>query len=120
MTPRSRRSGALALGLLLAFIAWPTAALAPVIAMLARQLVEQAITSLIKDTLLNSLSGMGCKGIALSNALNTLDGARPGLGGLSGMSMPAMPKLPDGIPLRALPPAGTAAGPLMRSSGIYG
>jgi len=90
MTPRSRRSGALALGLLLAFIAWPSAALAPVIAMLARQLVEQAITSLIKDTLLNSLSGMGCKGIALSNALNTLDGARPGLGSLSGMSMPAM------------------------------
>ncbi len=54
MTPRSRRSGALALGLLLAFIAWPSAALAPVIAMLARQLVEQAITSLIKDTLLTA------------------------------------------------------------------
>ena len=103
MTPRSRRSGALALGLLLAFIAWPSAALAPVIAMLARQLVEQAITSLIKDTLLNSLSGMGCKGIALSNALNTLDGARPGLGGLSGMSMPAMPKLPDGMQMPMLP-----------------
>ena len=85
------------------FIAWPSAALAPVIAMLAKQLVEQAVTSLIKDTLLNSLNGLGCKGIALSNALNTLDAARPGLGALPGMSMPAMPKLPDGMQMPTLP-----------------
>ena len=94
---------ALALGVLLALIAWPSAALAPVIAMLAKQLVEQAVTSLIKDTLLNSLNGLGCKGIALSNALNALDAARGGVGALPGMSMPAMPKLPDGMQMPTLP-----------------
>ena len=120
MTAPSRRSGALALGVLLAFIAWPSAALAPVIAMLAKQLVEQAVTSLIKDTLLNSLNGLGCKGIALSNALNALDGARPGLGALPGMSMPAMPKLPDGMQMPTLPGGALPGMPGMDATMVAG
>jgi len=115
MTTPSRRSGALALGVLLTLIAWPSAALAPVIALLAKQLVEQSMTSLIKDTLLNSLNGMGCKGIALTNALNTLDSARPRLGSLPGMpGMPGMDATMIGgaeAKMRAMMPADMALDP---------
>ena len=115
MTTSSRRSGALALGVLLSLIAWPSAALAPVIALLAKQLVEQSMTSLIKDTLLDSLNGIGCKGIALTNALSTLDSSRPGLGSLPGMpGMPGMDATMIGgaeAKMRAMMPAGMALDP---------
>ncbi|MEO7387360.1 MAG: hypothetical protein ABIX37_10525 [Gammaproteobacteria bacterium] len=111
MPYRHPRSVPLALGLVLALAAWPSVAVAPLIAMLAKKVIQQTVSSMIKDTLLNSLSGMGCKGIALSNALNTLDAVRPGAGGLPGLSLPDVPALPAGMPMPALPGVGTAAMP---------
>ena len=60
-------------------------ALVPVMAALIKQMVQQAVTSSIKDMLVGSLRDMGCKGIALSNALAALDG-RGGTAGLRGMA----------------------------------
>ena len=119
------RPGALALGVLLTLVAWPSAAFAPLIAMLAKQMVQQAVTSMIKDTLLNSLSGMGCKGIALSNAINALDSASPGLGGLpgmnmAGMTMPTLPKLPGGMQMPTLPGGGMPGMPGMDATMLAG
>ncbi len=59
----------------------PGAALAPVVVLMIKQMVQQSITSSLKDALLDSLRDMGCKGMALANALSVLD-AR---GGASGM-----------------------------------
>lgn len=75
----------------------PSEAIAPALLFMIKQMAQQAATSMIKDTLLSSLNGMGCKGMALANALTALDarggGARALLGG--------MPKMPVGM---AMPP----------------
>ncbi len=91
----------------------PSEAIAPALLFMIKQIAQQAATSMIKDTLLSSLSGMGCKGIALSNALTALDarggGAGALLGGMpkmpAGMTMPNMPSLPGGpgMPIGGLP-----------------
>ncbi len=98
----------------------PSDAIAPALLFMIKQIAQQAATSMIKDTLLSSLSGMGCKGIALSNALSALDmrggGAGALLGGMpkmpAGMTMPNMPNMPSmptlpggvGMALGGLPP----------------
>ena len=69
--------------------------LAPALLGLIRQLAQQVATSMIKDALLSGLAGMGCKGIALSNALAGFD-RRSLLGG--GMRLPAA------LPTTDLPP----------------
>ena len=74
-------------------------AVAPALLFMVKQIAQQAATSMIKDAVLSSLSGMGCKGIALSNAISAFDlrkgGAGAALGGMpslpAGMSMPNMP-----------------------------
>ncbi len=76
----------------------PSEAIAPVLLLFIKQIAQQAATSMIKDTMLSALSGMGCKGIALANALQGFDlrraaGASPALGG--------MPRMPAGM---AIPP----------------
>lgn len=91
----------------------PSEAIAPALLFMIKQIAQQAATSMIKDTLLSSLSGMGCKGIALSNALTALDarggGASALLGGLpkmpAGMTMPNRLSLPGGpgTPIGGLP-----------------
>lgn len=119
MTIRVARFGMLALAAALALSPVPGAAVAPVLLMMIRQIAQQAAQSMVKDALLSGLSGMGCKGIALSNALAALD-LRGGAGGLmggmpkmpAGMSMPglpagiAMPNMPGGmgLPMGMLPP----------------
>jgi hypothetical protein len=106
---RTLVAGALAAALLLAPPA--ACALAPVVAAMIKEIVRQSLTSGLKDMLLGSVRGLGCKGIALSNALAALD-ARGGGAGLRGMAggmpdmlnMPGMPA-PQGLPaMPALPP----------------
>ena len=92
MTPTVARSGALALALALAFAPAPSAAIAPALLFMIKQIAQQAATSMVKDALLSGLSGMGCKGIALSNALSAFDLRRAG-GGVGGL-MGGLPKIP--------------------------
>jgi len=139
----SGRLGALALSAALALAPQPSEAIAPVLLMLAKQVAKSVAESMIKDAILSSLEGMGCKGIAMANALRALDAKRggaslgvlgaaglpggavslrggapgvPGLGGMSGMSgMPGMSGLP-GMPV--LPPGlGTLPGGLAGGAG---
>jgi hypothetical protein len=94
------------------------AALAPAVALLIKKIVQDAVTTSLKDMLLGSLRDMGCKGIVLANALAALDargggaaalrgmaGGLTGLPGAGAMTMPGMPDL-----ARMLPP-GTALPP---------
>ncbi len=100
--PRLRRC-VLTFGLALALLPATGNALAPALLFMIKQMAQQAATSMIKDTLLSSLSGMGCKGAALSNAINTLD-LRKG-GGLAGVGAAAtiVPGLPSGMSMPGLP-----------------
>ena len=85
---------ALAVSMALAIAPAPSEAIAPALLFMIKQAAQQAATSMIKDTLLSSLRGMGCKGIALSNALSSLD-ARGGGG--AGALLGGMPKMPAGM-----------------------
>lgn len=117
MTRTAARCTALALAVAVLLTPATGVAIAPALLLMIKQIAQQAATSMIKDTLLSSLSGMGCKGIALSNALAAFD-LRRGAGGMptlpSGMAMPnlpagmAMPNLPAGMGMPSLP-AGAAA-----------
>lgn len=76
-------------------------ALAPAVLFMIKQIVQQSAKSMIKDALLSSLDGLGCKGIALSNALAAFElrkaGGAGGLGAMGGMP-----------PMGALPPEAAA------------
>ena len=100
----------------------PGAALAPMLALMIKQMVQQSITSNLKDILLDSLRGMGCRGSALANALTALDArggptatlGMPGMSGLPGMSGAAGMGAQEGQMMRALQaqmPAGMALSP---------
>jgi hypothetical protein len=96
------------------------AALAPAVALMIKQIVQDAVTTSLKDMLLGSLRDLGCKGIALSNALTALETRGGGAaalrgmaaGGLQGMAVPggmaAMPGMPD---LSTMLPPGMALPP---------
>ena len=123
------RLAALLLAATLAVAPAPGAAIAPVLLLMIKEIAKQAAQSMIKDALLSSLSGLGCKGIALQNALALFDlrGAAGGAGGmLAGMpKMPAgmaMPTLPAGMTMPSMPgmPAGAgfAAGALQQGAGV--
>ncbi len=96
MTQRKFRTGLLALAIAAAFTPSPSQAIAPALLFMVKQMVQQAATSMIKDALLSGLNGMGCKGIALSNALSALDLRRGGL-------PMGMPTLPAGMALPTMP-----------------
>ena len=83
----------------LALMPAPSEAIAPALLFMVKQIAQQAATSMIKDTLLSSLSGMGCKGIALSNALSAMDMRGGGAGALLG----GMPKMPGGLSMPTMP-----------------
>lgn len=124
MTKRVLRSGVLVLAIVLALAPAPSEALAPLLLLMVKQIAQQAATSMIKDTLLSGLGGMGCKGMALSNALTALD-LRGGSGGMAGAmlgGMPTlggMPKMPAGMTMPNLPVgAGMAMGGLPQGTGI--
>ena len=111
-----------ALGLAVALLVAPVAgeAIAPMLLMMARQ----AGSSMLKDMLLGSVRDSGCKGAALSNALqgldvrNALTGGGAGRMGLPGMGMPGMPMqgltMPGGVPGmgRGMPDMAAAQGML--------
>jgi hypothetical protein len=97
-------------------IPFSSQALAPVIAMLAKQMLQDMVTTTAKSMLLDSLSNLGCKGTAMANALTSLGGLKGGgLGlprgmpaGVTGMAatptgMPAMPGLPGQTGMPPLP-----------------
>lgn len=84
----------------------PSAAIAPALLFMVKQIAQQAATSMIKDTLLSSLNGMGCKGMALANALAALDARGGGAGALLG----GMPKLPVGMAMPNMPTMPTLPG----------
>jgi hypothetical protein len=93
MIPRHVRAGLLAAAVGLALLPLPGVAIAPALLLMIQQIAGQAATSMLKDTLLSGLSGMGCKGMALSNALQALD-QRGGAGALMG----GLPTMPMNIP----------------------
>jgi hypothetical protein len=85
---------ALLLALTLALTPTPSAALAPALLVMIKQVAQQAASSMFKDALLSGLSGMGCKGIALSNALQAFElrgGVGVGMGVGLGLGLPKMP-----------------------------
>lgn len=75
-----------ATALVIAVVPVPGSALVPIVAMLGKQLVQQALTSIVKDALLNSLRDSGCKGAALANAISAVESRSPTalLGGMPG------------------------------------
>lgn len=89
-------------------------AVAPALLFMFKQMAQQAATSMLKDALLSSVSGMGCKGIALSNAIAAFEVRKGGGGvsatlgalGIGGGAMPplaAMPPMPAGLSMPGLP-----------------
>lgn len=128
MTRTGTRFGVLTLAVAVALTPAPSVAIAPALLLMIRQIAQQAATSMIKDTLLSGLSGMGCKGIALSNTLAAFD-LRRGAGGMptmpAGMAMPTMPagmtmpNLTAGMNLPNMPSGPAAAlGGLPQGAGI--
>jgi hypothetical protein len=101
--------GAVAITLTLASA--PSQAIAPIIALFAKQMLKDMVTSTAKSMLLGSLDGMGCKGQALANAITSVGnvGADPGMpAGTALPTMPTMPgmsALPGGMPM--MPGMGT-------------
>jgi len=82
-----------------------------VLLLMVKQIVKDAAQSMLKDLVLSTLNGMGCKGMALANALQALD-LRKGAGGGGGGGMMsllggALPKMPGGAGVPGLP-GGTA------------
>jgi hypothetical protein len=95
------RIGAITLAIAAAGVPSTAGAVAPAVLFMVKQIVQQAAQSMIKDALLSSLDGLGCKGMALSNAIAALDlrkgGAAAVLGATTGMA-----------PMGALPPEAAA------------
>ncbi len=106
MTRSRRRIAASMLVLLLTLSPLPGQALAPVLLLLVKQIVKDAAQSMLKDMLLSTLNGMGCKGMAIANALQALDLRKGGggAGGMMGLLGGGMPKLPAGGGMPGMPP----------------
>ena len=106
------RAALTALAMTLALPAPPSHALAPVIAMLGKKLLQDMLTSTLKGMLFDSLSDVGCKGTALANGIRSLGNFKAaGAGAMSGMfAMPSLATIPNlrGIP--GVPPVAGMAG----------
>ena len=125
--PITNRLCALALALTLALAPTQGAAIAPVLLLLLKQVARSVAESTIKNAILSSLDGMGCKGIALGSALRAFDSrggaaalmggmpATPGFSAMASLSgkpgMPALPGLPalPGMPGSPIGQGGVAA-----------
>ncbi len=94
MKTRLARATLSSAAVVLALGATPSEAIAPVIALLGKQMLQEMFTSTLKSALLDSLSGLGCKGTALANAINSLDVLKGGAAGLPR----GMPSMPTGMP----------------------
>jgi len=107
MNMRLSRVAALALASALVLAPAPGAAIAPVLLLLVKQIVKDAAQSMLKDLVLSTLNGMGCKGMAIANALQALDvrkGAGGGAGGMMGLLGGGVPKMPGGAAVPGMPP----------------
>jgi hypothetical protein len=83
----------------------PSEAIAPVLLLLVKQIARDVAESMLENAILSGLEGMGCKGIALANALRALD-LRRGSGGAA-LGMLGAARLPRGAApfcLRVCPP----------------
>ena len=102
MKPPLVRALLTALAITLALPAPPSHALAPVVAMLGKKLLQDMLASTLKGMLFDSLSNLGCKGTALANGIRSLSSFKGvGAGAMSGMfSMPFLPSMPS---LRSVP-----------------
>ena len=70
----------------LALMATPSQAIAPLIALLGKQLLQDMVMTPAKSMLMDSLRGTGCKGTALANALDSFGSIKGGgLGVLRGL-----------------------------------
>ena len=89
----------------LALMATPSQAIAPLLALLGKQMLQDMVMTTAKSMLMDSLGGMGCKGTALANSLNSFGSLKggglgmlrglPGAAGVGGMpAMPTMPVMP--------------------------
>ena len=104
----------------LALLGTPSLAVAPVIALLGKQLLQDMVMSTAKSMLMEQLTGLGCKGTALANAIGSFGSFKGGasglLGGMSGgaAALSGMSGLPTGMPgmpgLPGLPGMGGIAG----------
>ena len=113
MHPFPTRLGALCLASTLALAPTTSDAIAPALLLMIKQIAKQTATSMVKDAMLSNLRGMGCKGIALSNAITAMDLRGGGLprmpAGMTmpnmppGMTMPNMPNLPPGMAMPNMP-----------------
>ena len=105
MKPPTVRAALTTVAITLVLVATPSLAIAPLIALLGKQLLQDMVMTTAKSMLMNSLRGTGCKGTALANALDSFGslkggglGALRGLPGAAGVGgMPAMPAMP-GMP----------------------
>ena len=100
----------------LALASAPSQAVAPIIALLAKQMLSDMVTSTAKSMLLGSLDGMGCKGQALANAITSVGNIGAGRGMPAGMALPTMPGMP-GMPGMAGMPALPGGMPMMPGMG---
>ena len=109
MKPPFVRAALTALAITLALPAPPSHALAPIVAMLGKKLLQDMLTSTLKGMLFNSLGDLGCKGTALANGIRSLSSFKgAGAGALSGMfAMPSLATMPN---LRGLPGVAPGAG----------
>lgn len=117
--PMPKRLAALVLAAAMAAAPVPGAAIAPVLLILVKQAAQQMAQSMIKDAILGSLRGMGCKGMALANALEAMD--LRGGGGMGGAMalLGGVPKLPPGMGLPSMP-GGAALPGLTGGAGLPG
>ena len=90
------RCAAVMLALAVALTPIRSDAIAPALLLLVKHIAKDLAQSMLKDALLSGLSGMGCKGIALANALQALD--RRGGAGVGPGPMGGLPKMPAGMP----------------------
>ena len=112
MNEIASRFGAMTLAAALLLPPAPSHAIAPLLLVMLKQLAQDAAKSMLKDMLLSQLNGMGCKGMALANALQgmTLRGALRGVEGSAlppmGMPMGMLMGMPMGMPMGMGVPAG--------------
>ena len=108
MKSTSARFVAVTLACTLVLAPAPSEALAPVLLLLVKQIVKDAAQSMLKDMILSTLNGMGCKGMAIANALQAFDLRKGGGGGAAGMmgllGGGGLPKMPGGAGMPGLPP----------------
>ena len=111
----------------LALVATPSQAIAPLLALLGKQMLQDMVMTTAKSMLMDSLRGLGCKGTALANSLNSFGSLKggglgmlrglPGAAGVGGMSamptmpvMPAMPTVPGMAGMPGMPGMGGMGG----------